>query len=673
MEAAEQIKHFKEFIQSHYYAELLAAARKENRVLVIDFMGLAKFNPDLANRLLDEPEEVIKAAELSIEQFDLENDIKGLKVRFRNLPESQKIMIGDIRSKHIGKLFIMVGIVRQKSDVRPQVTTAKFECPSCGNIINILQLDSQFKEPSRCGCGRKGKFRLLSKELVDAQGIVLEESPEALEGGRQPKRMNVLLKDDLVSPMSEKHTNPGSKIIVTGQIKEVPIITRTGAKSTRFDLMIEANYVEGAEESFQEVNINEEEEKQIKELSEDPKIKQKLIDSLAPSIWGHERVKEALILQLMSGVHKERTDGAQSRGDMHILLVGDPGSGKSQLLRRISLIAPKGRYVSGKGVSAAGLTASVVKDEFLKGWSLEAGAMVLASNGVCCIDEMDKMTVEDRSAMHEALENQTVSISKANIQATLIAKTTVLAAANPKYGRFDPYDIIAKQIDLPPALINRFDLIFPIKDIPNVKNDEKLAEHILNLHQTPDMGEPEIPTDLLRKYIAYTRQKINPELSDGALEEIKKYYVELRNQEVTEEGAARAIPISPRQLEALVRLSEAFAKIRLGAKVTRKDAKNAIDLLQYCLREVGLDPETGKIDIDRISTGIPASQRNQIVTIKGIISELESKVGKTIPIDDIVSEASAKNIEEDKVEEIIETLKRHGEIFEPRKGLIQKL
>lgn len=673
MEAVEQIKRFREFIESNYYTQLIEVGRKEHKFLVIDFMDLAKFDPDLANELLDDPEEVIKAAELSVEQFDLDDDVKGLKIRFKNLPESQGIMIRNIRSKHIDKLFVMTGVVRQKSDVRPQVTATKFECPSCGNIINILQLESSFREPSRCGCGRKGKFRLLSKELVDAQGLVLEESPDMLEGGEQPKRMNVLLKHDLVSPMSEKRTNPGSRIIVIGQVKEVPIITKTGAKSTRFDLMIEANYVEGVEESFQEVEISEEEERQIKELAADPKIHQKLINSLAPSIWGHEYVKEALVLQLMSGVHKERTDGAQSRGDMHILLVGDPGAGKSQLLKRISLIAPKGRYVSGKGVSAAGLTASVVRDEFLRGWSLEAGAMVLASNGVCCIDELDKMSTEDRSAMHEALENQTVSISKANIQATLIAKTTVLAAANPKFGRFDPYEIIAKQIDLPPALINRFDLIFPIKDLPDVKKDEKLAEHILNLHQTPDVGEPEIPTTLLRKYIAYARQKVKPKLSDGALEEIKKFYVEIRNKEVAEEGAARAIPISPRQLEALVRMSEAFAKIRLGEKVVRKDAKKAIELLQYCLSQVGLDPETGKIDIDRIAIGVSASQRSKILVIKEIIAELETKIGKTIPIDDVISEASAKDIVEEQVEEAIEKLKRSGDLFEPRRGFVSRI
>jgi len=672
MEAVEQIKEFEKFLERDYKAQILESVRKGEKYFVVDFNNISKFNHELADKLLEEPEEVIKACEEAIKDI-IDEDLSKFTIRINNLPESQKVMIRNIRSNHIGKLLTIGGIVRQKSDVRPQVTSAKFECPNCGNVINVLQLDSSFKEPTKCGCGRRGKFRLLEKELVDAQGLVLEEDPEELDGGEQPKRMNVFLKDDLVSPLSERKTNPGSRIVIVGQVKEVPIITRTGTTSIRFDLLIEANYMGSIEEDFYEVEVSEEEEKEIKELAHDPKIYQRLIDSIAPSIYGHERVKEALVLQLFGGILKERSDGVITRGDMHILLIGDPGSGKSQMLKRINVVAPKSRYVSGKGVSGAGLTASVVKDEFLRGWSLEAGALVLANKGICCIDELDKMTTEDRSAMHEALEQQTISISKANIQATLLARTTVLAAANPKFGRFDPYDVLAKQIDLPPALINRFDLIFPIKDLPEKDKDEKMAGHILDLHQRPEMEEPEIPTNLLRKYFAYAKQTSKPKLTDGALEEIKTYYVEMRNKEVGEESAARAIPISPRQLEALVRLSEASAKARLSTKVTRKDAKRAIDLLHYCLSQIGIDPETGKIDIDRITTGVTATQRNKIIIVREIINELENRIGKTIPIDDLVKEASAKGVAESDIEDALEKLKRSGDLFEPKRGFISRI
>ena len=668
----EQIKIFQDFIDSNLHAKLLEIVRKGEKSITIDFNELAKFSPEISELLLNQPEEILRAFELAIEQFDLPVKVKNFRVRIKNLPKTQEIKISNIRSKDIGKFISVFGIVRQKSNVRPQVTLAKFECPSCGNILSVPQLDNKFREPLRCSCGRKGRFKLISKELVDAQRIVLEESPEDLEGGEQPKRVNVFLKEDLVSPISEKRASPGTKIIVNGILKEVPISLRTGGRSTRVDLMIEANYFEPVEEEFVEISISKQEEKKIIELSKDAKVYQKIIKSVAPSIYGHEKIKEAIMLQLFGGVRKKRTDGMIIRGDIHVLLVGDPGAGKSQLLKRVVVISPKARYVSGKGASGAGLTASVVKDEFLSGFSLEAGALVLANKGLCAIDELDKMSKEDRSAMHEALEQQTVTISKANIQATLRAETTVLAAANPKFGRFDPYGLISEQIDLPPTLINRFDLIFPVKDIPNKEKDVEMAKFILALHQTNEAGEEEIPTELLRKYIAYAKQKINPRLTDGAVEEIKDYYVKMRSSG-SEESGVKTIPISARQLEALVRLAEASARVRLSNKVTKKDARRAIDLLHYSLEQIGLDIETGKIDIDRISTGIPASKRNKIVIIKEIISELEDKVGKTIPIEDIIKLAKEQSIGEDVVDEVMEKLKRSGDIFEPKRGFIQKI
>ncbi len=672
MDPSEEINKFQEFFEKTLYEELLERVRTGQSFIVIEFPELAKFNPELADSLLENPEETIKAAEMAVERFDIEGEVENFKVRFKDIPEDQHVMVRYIRSKHIDKLIQIEGIVRQKSDVRPQVTKAKFECPSCGNVINVVQDDNKFKSPNRCSCGRKGKFRLLSKDLVDAQKIVLEEAPEDLKGGEQPKRLNVYLRHDLVSPMTEKKTNPGSRILITGVIKEVPVTTSRGAQSTRFDLIMEGNYVEPVQEDYTEMEVEPERVKDIKELAEKDDVYDQLVQSVAPSIYGHEKVKEALLLQMLGGVRKTREKSGSTRGDIHVLLIGDPGAGKSAMLKRISEVAPKGRYVSGASATGAGLTASVVKDEFIKGYALEAGAIVLANKGICCIDELDKMGSDDRGSMHEALEQQTVTVSKANIQATLKSQTTLLAAANPKFGRFDPYETIGKQIDLPSTLINRFDLIFPIRDLPDEEKDEKMAEFMLDQHQ--EEGERGVVEgELLTDYVAYAKQNIQPVLMESAVKEIKNYFVQMRSTATDEAEGIQAIPISARQLEALVRMAEASARSRLSDKVTKGDAERAIDLLHHCLSQIGMDPETGEIDIDRISTGITASQRSQIHIVRDIISDLEEAIGETIPLEDIVKEAEERGIDEQKVEEIIEKLKRSGDVFTPKPGMIQRI
>jgi replicative DNA helicase Mcm len=318
-DSSEHVKRFKEFIETHYFAQLLETVRKGSKSIPIDFNLLIKFDPELAEDILENPEDVIKACEIAVTDFDFtkENENKKIHIRFFNLPSTQNMLIRNIRSEHIGRFIHIEGVVRQKSDVRPQVTTARFECPACGNIISVIQLDTKFKEPSRCGCGRKGKFFLLSKELVDAQGIVLEEASENLEGGEQPKRMNIFLKEDLVSPLTDKKTNPGTKINVNGYIKEVPISLNTGGTSTRYDLLVEANFVDSSNEEFSDIEITKEEEEEILEMASNQNIKDLLVNSVAPSIYGHDRIKEALLYQMVGGVKKERQDGVATRGDMH--------------------------------------------------------------------------------------------------------------------------------------------------------------------------------------------------------------------------------------------------------------------------------------------------------------------------------------------------------------------
>jgi replicative DNA helicase Mcm len=312
-----------------------------------------------------------------------------------------------------------------------------------------------------------------------------------------------------------------------------------------------------------------------------------------------------------------------------------------------------------------------VRDEYLRGWSLEAGAMVLANKGLVCIDELEKMDPQDRSAMHEAMEQQTVTISKANVQATLRSETSVLAAANPKFGRFDPYQSVAQQIDLPPTLINRFDIIFTLRDIPDRDKDSRIATHVLSEHQKQG-AHVVFEKEFLRKYVAYAKQKIKPKLSKEAVDELKKFYVDLRNKPVSSDSSLRPIPISARQLQALVRMSEASAKVRLSPEVTIEDSKRAIELMKYYLMQVGYDYESKTFDIDKISGKISSSERNKVFMVKDVINELEGRVGKLIPVEEVERELEGK-LTKDEIDEAISKLNSNGVIFKPRKGYLQKV
>ena len=351
-----------------------------------------------------------------------------------------------------------------------------------------------------------------------------------------------------------------------------------------------------------------------------------------------------------------------------VLLAGDPGIGKSQILKYVSRLAPRSIYTSGKGTSGAGLTAAAVRDE-LGGWSLEAGALVLGDQGNVCVDELDKMRAEDRSALHEALEQQTVSIAKAGIMATLNSRCSVLAAANPKFGRFDRYKVLAEQIDLPAPIISRFDLIFVIEDKPSIDGDTKLAEHILKIHQSNTV-DYEIEPELLRKYIAYARKNVNPKLTDEANEILKTFYVSTRNSN-TEEQAP--VPITARQLEALIRLAEACAKIKLKDIVEKEDAEKAVRLTLACLQDVGVDPETGEIDIEVMEGRTPTSKREKMQKVMEEIGILESEYGDQAPMNVLVSNMADKyDMSEETVEAFVRDLHQKGLIYTPTTGYIKR-
>ncbi|MCK5289568.1 MAG: minichromosome maintenance protein MCM [Candidatus Aenigmarchaeota archaeon] len=672
MDYSDVLKKFEIFLTDVCYNQLLKAVQ-ESTALVIDYEALERFDPELFDYFLEHPEECMQAVDEAMSNIDIGEEVeKKIPLRIRNLPDTEMIMIKNLRSTHLSRFIGVEGLIKQASEVRPEITFATWECQSCGEKIAMLQEEQTLEKPYMCECGNKRGFHLVSRKMVDVQRIVTEESPESLDGGQQARKLGIYLKNDLVDPTFQKKVVPGNKVLVTGVLNDMPIRVERGKETKRRDIFIDCNYLEPIEKEFEDIEITEDDEKQIKKIAKDKKIFDMLKKSIAPSIFGYDDIKLAIAFQLFSGVQKVRPDGMKTRGDIHILLIGDPGAAKSQMLKYVSSLAPKGRYVVGKSSSGAGLTAAAVKDEFTGTWALEAGALVLANGGMCAIDEMDKMDATDRSSMHEVMEQQTVTVSKASIQATLSARTIILAAANPKYGRFDPYTPIPDQINLPDTLISRFDLIFAIRDVPSREKDTSLAEHILRLHENPEEENVPLSAEMLRKYIAYARINCAPKLTKGAMEVIKEFYVNIRNQNPEDEKSP--VPLTARQLEALVRLAEASAKIRLAETVTKADANRGIELLTNCLKQVGIDPETGQFDIDRLSSGVTSSKRNKIMDILRIIKEMQDESSdKLVNYEDLMSRTEEEGMDSLKVKEIVESLKKDGELFEPRPGFLKKV
>ncbi|MBI2578713.1 MAG: hypothetical protein HYW26_03310 [Candidatus Aenigmarchaeota archaeon] len=1200
-----------EFIREKYYTELLTAV-KEDEALIIDFAELDRYEPVIADQLLEEPEQLLKQFHEAVK--NIEGSL--LNVRIRNLPERRQIRIRSLRAKHLGRLLMIDTIIKSASEVKPQVQEAIFHCPECGTKIPVPQDSNILEKPYQCDCGRRGDFELVAKKMIDIRWLGGVE-PFELTTGERPGEISVFLKEDLTTPRMQRKTDPGNRIKVVGVLKELPKRIR-GKLSTRMDMYLEANYVEPSEIEFEELEISEQDERLIKELAADPNIYEKLKASVAPGIYGFDEIKEALVLQMFGGNRKVLPDGMIIRGNIHVLLTGDPGVGKTVLLKLISSIMPRGRYVSGSGVSGAGLcttydtlvqlengsiikigelverykdkmerveegiyaaeggslkvmgleqdslkikpmkithywklkspekllriktrsgkeikvtkdnpmpvinngqliwvkasnlekgnylacprmlsslpsspslleqidetarlvncggavnivldkirkektikefitetgvskgglywfwktenaaptlhtlkkitgksqinleeilpdeliltqhrgheikiprdlneelmylfgliagdgdiqetdyggyslrfhsadnellekfsdiarnklaiepdfykhperiaylrinskilgkiaenlgmcsgeksgkievssylsslpnnlvssylqglfdtdgfaserkgrgsefvgfttsskrfatgismlllrfgiiskirrkkpsvsvikgrevvskekyeieikglknlvnfresigfglsrkkekldriiqklptentnidlipsageaiysartslgmtaadiygyknyafekeriapsrnmlakivsrlkskgdnnyvktleklalsdvfwdkveeveevdgeefvydltvegehsfvangmiihnTATVVKNEAIGGWVLEAGALILCNKGLIAIDEFDKMNRDDQIAMHEATSAETVSIAKASIVATLPAQTAVLAGANPKLGRFVMDMPIAQQLDIPETLLSRFDLKFALKDKPDRTQDEKLAEHIIISRTRPEIIEPIVDRNLLRKYIAYAKQINDIELTPESAEVLKNFYVDMRNQYAT--GETFVVSITLRQYEALIRLAEASAKIRLSGRIEIQDADRAINLMKYSLQQLGYDVETGRFDIDKLESGMTTSRRNKIVMILNIIEKMQIEEGKEVAVEDV--KAAAEELGLGNIDEIIDHLKRDGSVFEPRPGFIRKI
>ncbi len=689
---------WEDFLKKYYWNEIIELSNSypEKRSLFVQFSEMDTYDPTIADMLLDDPDVTIESATRALREMDLLTGVTLDKANLRIIKLPRKIKIRDIRSEDIGKLISIEGLVTKATEVRPRIVEANFECPFCHHIFSVVQSGRQFKEPVECeqesgGCGRKVQhFRLWvdQSKFVNAQKIRLQESPEELRGGELPQVLDVNLEDDISGEVS-----PGDRVIVTGILRSYQRTTQFG-KTPFFDIFLDGNSLELKEEEFEEIEITEEDEREIMALRDQPDVYEKLIRSISPSIYGYEEIKEAMVLQLFAGVPKELPDETRVRGDIHVLLVGDPGVAKSQLLTYLVKLAPRGLYTGGKSSTSAGLTAAAVRDEFGDGrWTLEAGALVLADKGIAAVDEIDKMKKEDRDALHEAMEQQTVSIAKAGIMARLNSRCALLAAANPKYGRFDKYTAIAEQINMPPTLLSRFDLIFTMMDRPNEEVDMKTAEHIIEMHYAGELlarsknigkveeGEkehfgkamqtmkPAVSRELVRKYVAWSKRNVFPVMTREAHNKFLAFYIGLRRQGYEDEEAP--VPVTARQLEALIRLGEARARARLSDKITAEDAERVINVVTYCLRRVFVDPETGKLDADWITVGTTKTRRDRARSIRETIKELEKEYGEEVPIEEVLDLAEEEGMEREKAEEIIEVMKKEGILYSPGSGVIK--
>jgi len=657
------------FFKADKYRSLIsAAATRRERSVSVDFGDLVSFDEAFSLDLVNDPSRLLplldKAAyrQLQVEAPEHASSLEDFYARVTNLPIITSLR--EVRASNLGRLIMLDAIVVRASVVKPMLKKAVFKCAVCGAPIEVKQ-DTRIrimKRPDRCpnpSCRARGKSFQLDEEastFIDLQGIGLQEKPEDLPAGQLPRMLEIRLTEDLVD-----RARPGDRVYVTGILSSVQ--ERMGEAALRtFRPYLEAVSLETASKEPEALTTTADEEKKFRQMASSPFIHRQIIESIAPSIYGLEDVKEAVMYLLLGGNTKEFPDGVRVRGDVNVLLVGDPGTAKSVLLQNVSKISPRGLYTSGRGSTAAGLTAAVMREK-AGGMVLEAGAMVLADRGVCCIDEIDKMRPEDRVAIHEAMAQQTVSVAKGGIVATLNARTAVMAAANPSLGRYDSFRTFPENVNLPVTILSRFDLIFILKDVPDAEQDRKISDHILSLHSTgaPSISPP-IPPDVLRKYVSYAK-RIRPEMTPETMKVLENFF--LATRAVYDQTST--VTITARQLESLIRLTEARARAALRETVAPEDAGAVVMLMKKSLSQVGVDVETGRPDIDAIMTGKPGSVREKLRAVIDVVKRLSEERG-VAEEEAVKRDLLEQGLTDADIDRILRKLISEGTLYSPRPG-----
>jgi len=687
----EATEDFEKFFGRYYDEEIAELAQKypgEQRSLYIDYNDLFIYEHELAEQFRTNPEVLRDQAERALVSYELPADVSlgGAHVRVYNHPPDRTYYPGhypDDLANIAGTHLAIEGQLSRATETYAKITEAAFECQRCGTMTYIPQ-DEDYQEPHECqGCERQGPFKVDfdQSEFIDAQKLRIEEPPEIAKGG-DGAHIDIYLEDDAVEA-----AEPGDKVVISG-IFHLEQKTENNSKTARFKPYLDGRVVRRKEAEFEDIEITEQDEQRIQAVADrglededdDRDIYELAVDSIAPSIVDEDTVKEAIFLQLVSGVRTRRPDGTVERGDFHQLLIGDPSTGKSQLMDAAQELAPRAVSVSGHGATASGLTAAAVRDDFGgEQWTLEAGALVHAHKGLACIDELDKIKDDALNSMHKALAQQRIPVNKAGINATLPSETAVLAAANPSQGRWDQYEPKHDQIDVDSALLSRFGLVWLFEDAPDEERDRKISKSMLlskdvakrkddpqatvTEDEVQEVGAP-LDSEFVRKYIAYARQNYDPSFRDSKVrEELQESFVQLRLVNGEDEDAP--IPVTSRKLQDILRLAEASARARLSDVIEEQDVNRAQRITGESIREFGTNEE-GDLDADVVETGTSKPQAERIKKLKDLIIELQPDDGGSLMLGELLSEAQDElGMDKQIAKKTVDNMLRKGEAYKP--------
>jgi len=674
----EFLTQFKDATGSFSYVEQIdQMMSKHSKYIVVDYNDLVLF-PIIESHFNKDPDQILDAFSRAIKEIlkerfpDYAEKIKhDIRARIANFPVQRSLR--QINSEIITKMTSVSGMVVRSSEVKPLAKEVTYKCLdkhiSKFTLLDGMSLNASVKcQTPNC---KHTSLAIIpeASRFIDFQILRLQELPEDLPPGQLPHYVNVSIKQDLVD-----YARPGDRIVLTGivRIEQERISGVSKSESALYRLRMDGNNVEfiggkGIKSSrrTEREEISPDEEKIVKSLAKNPDIYDRLIASFAPHIKGHALFKEAILLLIVGSTQRVLTDGTKIRGDINVFLVGDPGTAKSEMLKFCARIAPRGLYTSGRGSTAAGLTAAVVRDA--SGiFMLEAGAVVLGDQGLVCIDEFDKMRPEDRSALHEVMEQQSASIAKGGIVATLNARTSILAAANPMFGKYDIFKNIYENVNLPIPLLTRFDLVFIVRDIPSQEKDRNIAQHIISQHGSSGTDTTSlIDIDILTKYLSYAKRG-EPALTKEAENLIMEFYLKMRN--ISGDDKENMITITPRQLEGLIRLATARARLLLKNKVEGEDADRAIYLFNEMLKNSGTDVNTGKVDIG-VLQGRPKSEVSKLQMFMEILRTLEGEPKSSVPEQGFVDElVKSDKFSEEEARNYIRRMIRDASIYESKPG-----